>query len=167
MSKSVKRLSVSAVLTALSVALLYMSSILPTGRLAVCALSAVLPAIAALLYGTKWAVLVYIASSLLSLLILPSKVMAIIYALMLGHYTVVKALIERLQSPVAVWALKLMVFNVCLAICCALYVFVFSLTLPYQLWIVFIGGNVVFIIYDTALSGLINGYILKLVEKIR
>lgn len=167
MNIGAKRMAVCSVLTALSVAVLFLSSVLPSGKLAVCAVSALLPAVAMILYDTKWAVLVYSATSIISMLILPTRAVALIYTLILGYYTITKSLIERLEKPVLEWFIKIIVFNIGVLALYLIYVYVFKSELLYALWLLLLGANAIFILYDIALTRLFNGYLLKIIEKLR
>ena len=162
LKKRTRALALSAMLTALSVLLLYLASMLPSAKLAVTAVAGLLPAAAVLLCGYGWSALVWVATSVLALLLLPEKGPALGYALVLGPYPICKALIERLDRLVLEWILKLALFYALLCV----YYFAFSkfflelVTLPARLvpWF-FLAGGVAFVIYDIAFSRLIGLFV--------
>lgn len=151
-----RTLATAALMTAVSVVLLYAASVLPTGRLALVAIASILPAAAVLSGGIKWGLLVYAATAALSLILLPNKTAALLYAVLLGHYSLLKSLIERLNRLVLEWILKLVVFNVLLAAVYGLCRMMGLLVeLPWAIAALALAGNVGFVLYDLAFSQLI------------
>lgn len=149
-------------LTAVSVAALYLAAILPSGRLGVTAAAALLPAAAVVSCGAGWALGVYAATGLLALLLLPAKGPAVAYLLVLGHYPVLKSLIERLRNLPLEWGLKLTLFY---ALLLAFYfgfraLFLELVTVPAQ-WTVllFLGCGAAFVLYDLAFTRLIAQFV--------
>lgn len=113
--------------------------------------------------------MIYAAVSLLSIFIAPDKEAAVMYILILGYYPVVKKYIEKINKLVIEWILKLVLFNITViaAWCIVMYV----LQIPddsmgmlgqYGPYILLALGNVTFIIYDIALTGLIGMYMQKI-----
>ena len=166
-----KKLAFGAILTALSAALLWLGSVVPTGRIALVALASLLPAAAVLHFGLPLSFLVYAASALLSLLILPDKTCAVAYALVLGWYGPVKSIIERLDRLVLEWVIKLVLFAV---VACVFY-FVFTAmflslisisALPFA-WLVIPVLLAAFVLFDVAFTGLIAMYQQRVAKHIR
>ncbi len=157
-----KKLAFGAVLTALSVALLYFGGLLPTGRIAMVAVASLLPAAAVLHAGLGLGFLVYCASALLSLLALPDKTCAVAYALVLGWYGPVKSLIERLDRLALEWSIKLALFSLVSAVFYFVFTALFTAllpveSLPFAALIIPI-LLVAFVLYDVAFTGLIGFY---------
>lgn len=154
-------------LCALSVLMLYLSSIAPTLRLALIAIAGILPAVIVLRFGLASGFTLYAAVSILALLILPDKGTALLYIFLFGHYPMFKYLIERLNKMALEWVFKLALFNVLstaiLMLFTALVTDVFaSMTdrFPSQ-WaipILYLAGNVAFVIYDIGFTGLISAF---------
>jgi hypothetical protein len=152
-----RELALSAMLTALSVVLLYAACLLPTGRLALLAVAAMLPAVAVLAGGCRWGLLVYGATTLLSLLLLPNRLPGLVYAVILGHYSVVKSVIERLKRPAAELILKLLVWNGTLAVAWGLAKGLGLLaTLPYSPVLLVVLYNLAFLVYDLVFTQVIT-----------
>lgn len=118
-----KRLTVAAVMTALTVVFMYISSVIPSGRLTFAALACMCTTVVVAETGPGYALISYFASSVLSVLFAP--VIGWLYAGLLGWYPSAKCLIERLRSVYLQWAVKLAAFAVPLA---ALILFVEGLT---------------------------------------
>lgn len=161
-----KRITFSAMLLALTVICLYGASALSTGRLAALALASLFVAVSVYQYGVRTGVTLYVAASLLSLLLVPKRMYVSVYILFVGYYPIVKLYIERLRKLWAEWILKILAFNTALA---ALY-FVFRaffmpsvspavLTLLVQYaGLILLGLELAFIVYDVALSYMIGFY---------
>lgn len=155
----VRKLALSALLVALSTALLYGASLLPAAQLAVIAAAGLLPAVAVIHCGLGWSAGVYAASSILALLLLPDKLAALWYLLVFGHYGILKSLIERLKRPAVQWGLKLAVFAAVMGLMYLLFRSQFLAALPeYSVWILFAALLVCFVLYDIAFSALISVY---------
>ncbi len=160
--KKTRLLARCAILTALSVTLLYLAGVLPAASLTLAAFAAVLPAAAVLQGGLRWGAMVWLASSALGLLLAPDKSMALLYALVLGHYTITKSLIERIGCLPAEWALKLLTFNLLLAGYRLLFGSFFEQSTDgirvgtAALWLIL---NILFVLYDIGCTGLIATYL--------
>ena len=78
-----------------------------------------------------------------------------------GLYPVVKSRLEQLKSRTAEWAGKLVYFNAALTLLWFAFRELFLPALPEwmsaQAWVLYLAGNVIFILYDIALSRLIGG----------
>ena len=153
------KLTKAALLTALSVVLVCAASWLPTGRIALPALAALITAAAVIESGTLWAWGHYAAVCVLAFLLSPDKTMPLWYAFLFGHYAIFKHWIERLSSPILQWGLKLVVCCGCMVLLYLLFSAAFAAALPKipMYWLLpALGG--VFIAYDIAFSRLIGLY---------
>lgn len=170
MKANIRALTHSAILAALAVVLLFISAIVPSGRLALAAVAGLAALLALLAFGGKWALGVYVVSTALGLLLVPSKGSAILYAVFLGYYPALKCIIERIRSCAAQWTVKLASFN---AILIAMFLLARAIltdalsALPQSvpLWLLWIGMNVVFVVYDLGLKGLIRIYVRRFTGK--
>ena len=81
-----KKLALCAMLTAISVVLLYGASLAPTLKRAITAMAGLLPAAAVITCGLGWSAGLWIAVSVLSLIVFPQKDTAVAYLLVFGHY---------------------------------------------------------------------------------
>lgn len=154
-------IAIGGVLTALTLVCLYAASFVPAIELTLYALSSIF--IPAMMIETKgkggW--VLYIACSLLALLILPNKVGAFPYIFFFGIYGIVKYYIEKIKSPVVQIALKLAVFT---AIMVIFYFFFYNLffgviSLPnLPILVLLVAGEIMFILYDAILSLIITYY---------
>ncbi|MBN7774624.1 hypothetical protein [Clostridium aminobutyricum] len=156
-----KMIAIGGVLLALTLVCLYAASFVPAMELSLYALSSIF--VPAMMIETKgkggW--ILYIACSILSLLILPNKIGAIPYIFFFGIYGIIKYYIEKIPSPVVQVILKLTVFT---AIMLVFYNFFYSLffgviSLPdLPILAILAGGEVLFILYDALLTLIITYY---------
>lgn len=164
------RVALCGVLAALSLVLLWLACLAPSGRMGVVALAGLVPSAAVVAYGLGAGFLCYGAAGILGLFLLPDKGCALLYVLFFGLYPMVKNLIERLRRLVPELICKLIFFNGILA------VFLFGLAglllpmLPDYLSTpvpVFAAGNLAFLVYDYGFSKLITAYTPRLRGAVR
>lgn len=110
-SRGVYRVALTAVLAAVSLILLYLSTLLPTGRMGIVALAGLTPAAAVVSSGVGAGVLCYAGTGILALILLPDKGGALLYLLFFGLYPIVKYAVERLRRLPLELFLKLVFFN--------------------------------------------------------
>lgn len=158
-------MALCGVLAALSLVLLWLACLAPSGRMGVVAVAGLVPAMAVVSYGLGAGFLCYGATGILGLFLLPDKGCALLYVAFFGLYPMVKNLIERLHRLIPELICKLVFFNVVLAV----FLFVLSgLLLPMlpdylsSPAPVFAAGNVAFLLYDYGFSKLITAYAARL-----
>ena len=110
------RTSVCGLLSAASLALLAVGSFSGTLELSAAAAASLAVVYIRIEFGTVPALSVYACVSLLSLLLLPQKTGALVYALGAGAYPVFKAFAESRFRTVPGWILKLAFFNAALTL---------------------------------------------------
>ena len=168
-----RKLALAAVLTAFEVAFTYIACVFPTGQLGFLGVASLFGISAVVELGVAAGAVVYVASALLGLIMLPSKTLAILFAIFFGPYPVVKALCEKLggsgkSGRVAEWAIKLIFFNATLTVA----VFALRMTLfnvgdiSFGIPAVYLIGNGVFLLFDIAVTRAIIFYMAKIHPKI-
>lgn len=169
-SKKTWTVALSGVLAALSLAFLYLASVLPTGQLGIAAVAGLFPMAAVISAGWKAGLCCWIAAGLLGLLVVPGKGVALLFLLFFGLYPVVKSLIERLRKLVPEWICKLILFNADLWVCLQVTGGILLDSMPVQLqqlWLLWPVLNVVFICYDIGLSKLAKVYMVRVDQRLR
>ena len=177
MSRS-KRLSLSALVTALCVICLAGSVLLPRVTLSLAALAGLFPAVTVIVCGYGWAAGAFAAASLLALLLLPDKTASVWFVFFFGHYPLWKALIERLQTktgkPILGWALKLLGFAICMVMIYVVFEVLFFEAIPLDLTQITAGPVILivallaaFVVYDIAFSILIGWFRIKVLPMLR
>ena len=158
--------ALGAMLTALGVTMMYLGAVTDVLDLSMCALASFICTFALLEFGVGYAVSISTATLLLSLMLLPSKIVAFEYALM-AAYMILKPRMERLDRIFA-WLIKLLYINasLVLGLVAAKYVFM----LPDDgIWInvAFVAlGNVAFVLFDLACTKLIILYVYRLRKRL-
>lgn len=144
----VRKLTVSAILTALAAVFLVLSATMPTARLSLFFMSNVSIAAVVLVAGVRYALLAYAATVLCALFLYPSNLSIIAFAVLFGYYPVLKLYIEKAHSLWAEWSIKVLVFCV--------FVFgsmLFIKEIPWYIWgALFVG----LVLYDILLSYVIT-----------
>lgn len=153
------RTSVCGLLSAASLALLAVGSFSGTLELSAAAAASLAVVYIRIEFGTVPALSVYACVSLLSLLLLPQKTGALVYALGAGAYPVFKAFAESRFRAVPGWILKLAFFNAALTLVIAAGTYLLSLSLGFGFAVLtYIAANAAFVVYDVALTMLITLY---------
>lgn len=168
MKNTTKKLTISAIMTALAVAIMYVSSFLPTGQYGFAALASLVGYAAVIEAGLGGGIFVYVGASVLGLLIAPVKMSALLFALFFGYYPVIKSLAERIKNRVLGWVLKLAVFNGALTLILLVFKelvfdYVSKIGNTFLFYIIF---NVIFIAFDYGISKLISFYMMKIHKKV-
>lgn len=168
--ESAKQVALVGMITALSLAFLYLATLSPAARLGVTAIAGVFPAGAVVSAGVGAGFFCYGATGILGLLLLPSKSCAILYLMFFGLWPMLKSLLEHLPNRGLEWVCKLLVFNGILTV---LLLGLREVLLPFlppvleQGWMIFAAGNVAFIIYDVGFSKLIGLYMTRVDRVLR
>ena len=159
-SSKAGRTALGGVLAAGSLAVLWLACVTPTGRLGVAAAAGLFPIGAVLLADRGAGFLCWAAASVLGLLILPDKGVALMYLCFMGLYPVVKSRLEQCASRPLEWVGKLACFNAALTLLWVAFRGLFLPALPEWLagkvWLLYGAGNLVFLLYDWGLSRLIG-----------
>lgn len=158
------RVALVGLLTALSVIVLYLTALVPTGRLGLVALAGLTPAAAVVSARLPAGLFCYAATGILGLFLSPDKGSVLLYLLFFGLYPLVKCWIERLRKAPLEWVCKLAFFNAILTICWFFFRAALLLGLPNYfntLWVLYLLGNVVFVVYDFGFSKLISLYVAR------
>lgn len=120
--------------------------------------------------GKRFAVTLFAATAILSLLITPDLEAKWLYVCFFGYYPILKAVAETRRSRAAEWGIKIGTFNIAVV---AVYAIIsrlgFSLNefavtgiaLPVTLGAFLLAGNVVFVLYDVALTRALPLYFLR------
>ena len=157
---STREIARGGLLAAAATAWLYLGGVMPQIGPAACIMAGVASAIPLLRRAqVKTAVLLYLLTSVLGLLLTPRKLVAAAYVLLFGLYPIVKFVIECRLPVFTQLSGKLAYFNVVLVIAgvlvaCGLFP---QLQLPgiFRLAGLWIAANIGFIVYDIGLSRLI------------
>lgn len=169
--KQTKYLTVSAMLCALGVILLSLGSLVDVLDITMAVLASLFCVYAVIEIGGAYPWLIWLVTSLLSLLLLPMKTPALFYALFAGFYPILKEKLEKRSRPVS-WVLKLVVFHVSLGVIVLVLRLFFPATLDmgrirWMPLVLYLSCVACFVLYDYALSHMITFYLVKLRHRFR
>lgn len=156
--KKAKLTAFCGMVTALSVVLMAITTILPVLMYVLPLVTGVAVLIVSEVSNKRWGAGVYLATSLVSLVLLTDKETALAYALFFGYYPLIRNALEGLPKLLR-YMLKLVVFNAAAVMIGAVGVFVLGLpadeysefgkaTIPILLGL----ANLVFVLYDAIFS---------------
>lgn len=171
--KQSSKIALGGIIAALSVVLMLLT-VIPSMTFVLPAVSGVLLMIMVIEVNKRWAFMVFIAVGLISIFIVPDRMAAAMYLLFFGYYPILKALLEAKLPRALRVVLKLAVFNA--AILAAYYLLTFIMGVPVVeldfllergiplagvIAIVLIAANLIFLIYDLALTRLVEAYLTR------
>jgi len=160
-----KKIALSGVISALALVIMALSSFLSVASYSLAALAGVVLILLVIEAGNRYAVAAYFIVSVLSILLLPDKETAVLFILFMGFYPILKALFEKISNIFIEYAAKFALFN--LAVVLFYWVVtkllniefmdtgIFKMSLP----ILLIFANLVFGLYDYALTKIISLYL--------
>lgn len=153
-------------LTALGVVLLTAGSLFQTIDLTMAAVASLCVVLAMIELGGREALLIYIATSILSLLLVPQKLIAAEYVLFAGLYPLIKSLAEHLTTLFS-WVVKLIFANLSLTLLVLAGKLLFSMPIESG-WLMaatYLLVNVTVVVFDIALTKLITFYYVRLQKR--
>ncbi|MBR3879084.1 MAG: hypothetical protein IKJ24_03065 [Clostridia bacterium] len=182
-SERTKKLTLGAILASMGVVLLTVGGLVEVLDLSMAALASFFCIFAVIEMGKGYPLMIYAVTGILAVLIMPQSLSGWIYLLFFGYYPIVKAKLERLPTTLA-WVLKLAVFNAAVTVYAAICYFLFfgELELLLLEFSTLFGGmniggvlvaiiyailNVIFVVYDIAITRIITLYLIKLRHRFR
>ncbi len=169
--KSTKRLTVSAMISALSVTLLYLGSFIEVLDITMAVIASLFSAVMVIEYGKGAPWSVFLVTSTLSLILLPQKLPALMYALFFGYYPIIKEYVEKTRSKLLSWAIKLVIFAFATALLLLLSkLFVAEVDMPAGTFMTVafvVLSALMLILYDLALTRMISYYIFRLRQRFK
>lgn len=162
--KKAKKITVSAILAALSVVLLWLASVFPILSLSLIAIAGLLPAVVVIECGLAPAAAMYAVSCILALLLAPDKSCAILYAVLFGDYPFIKYFAERVRLRPLSWCIKLLAANALLALLYFAFRSVLLSFVPGETVLVFglVMFNLIFVLYDICFTRLTAFYMARI-----
>ncbi|MBR5323105.1 MAG: hypothetical protein IKU48_06135 [Clostridia bacterium] len=155
-----KNIAFSAILCALGVIIMFLGAVIETIDITMAALASFLVIVCIIEVGGYMPFLVFATTSTLSMLLLPNKTVAVIYAMYFGFYPILKKYLERLPIIIS-WIAKFVVFNMAITI---YYIFLKDVLFPdinsIKLYLVLL-LNVIFFTLDLAQTLFITAYVRK------
>lgn len=153
-------------LAALGVILLYLGSLVEVLDISMAVIASLLCVVAVIEYGGGAPWMIYGVTAILSLVLLPNKTPAALYAIFFGFYPVLKEKFEKCNRVMA-WVLKEITFNAAMVVVGLVAVFVLlgpdnALVNPLAIGVAVVLCEIVFVLYDVAMTRLITFYLVTL-----
>ncbi len=158
MKNKTKNTAVCGLMTALSVVLMMLTTLVPIFMYVLPIVTGLLVLFTADFSNKKWGIGVYFSTAFLSLLLITDKEAALTYALFFGYYPLIKDIMEKLPKALA-WIFKFVIFNLAAVGIGAISFYLFGVSGEeydefgeYTIPILLIMANVAFILYDICLT---------------
>ncbi|MBP3592538.1 MAG: hypothetical protein J6K14_08655 [Clostridia bacterium] len=176
--RSTKKVTLSAMMCALSVVVLTLGAVFEAFDLTAAALASICITFINIEIGAPYTFIAWICTTLLSFLFFPQSMLWIEYLLLFGLYPVLKGYIEKLPR-LAWWPIKLPLYNLCLFLMAEGMGFILGVdffgiegdwrnifSMGAQIWwesplILLIIANIAFVAYDLFLTMATRVYMLK------
>jgi len=160
-----KKIALCGILAALTLVMLYIGG-MTVFDLCTIVVGALVTMIVAVETGAKFAWLYAAVTSIISLVILPSKLFAIEYIILGALYPIMKMYFEKCRALIA-WPIKISFLDTALMFVLAIGKKIADggADLPEFGYITMLIASVIFVIYDLALSFFISFYMVKLRNK--
>ena len=182
-SKKTKKLTMSACLAAMGTVLLIIGAFIEVLDLSMAAFASFFCIFAVIELGKGYPWMIYAVTGILAVILMPQGLGGWLYILFFGYYPIAKEKVEQMIKPVS-WLLKLVIFNVSVTIYALICYFLMFGQIEQLLgeFSTMLGGmetggllvaiiyavlNIVFVVYDFALTQLITLYLVRLRKKFK
>lgn len=164
----VKKIALGGILLAFTVICVFLAATLPTAKLSLYAISSLFMAVIIIESGVKAGWVFYLASAILSALLVP-RLEVIPFIVFFGVYGLVKLYFERVHNRVIEYILKLVYFNVCLALGLIFLkeIIMNGVSLTAPVYIVAAVLEAVFLVYDYIYTLFIRFYGTQLKQRLK
>ena len=156
-----RKFTVASIMSALAVVCIFGSAYLPTGRIALLAITSMCVLVTVAECGVRYAWIQYAATSLLSILLIPFKFQVLLFVALLGYYPILKLHIEKIGKMWLEWLVKVLFFNALLIVVYFIFKYfllqyvsfgaIFDVVIS-NICLVILIAEVVFVVYDYLLS---------------
>ena len=116
----------------------------------------------------NWAIATYIAVALLCPLITPNLQASILFIIFMGYYPILKFGLDQKKNRVLAWMIKFAVFNAAMSLFFVIFTFIFTSQDmlegmgsfgKYAVLVLWLAANFFFLLYEYALTQLIDLYV--------
>ncbi len=169
--KKTKPVAICGLLAAMSLALMFLGSVLWVFTYVAPLMCSLIIAIICDVAGKKYALITFVAISVISVFFLPDKECALTYAFFFGYYTIIKDSLEKIKPKLFSFLVKLLIFNAGVVSSQALLIYAFGIPLDnpwgkFGIVILMALANAVFVAYELMLSRLMMLYEVKYKSKV-
>lgn len=171
--KNSMKIAVCGIFTALSVVLLFFGGIMVLFIYMMPMITSAFMIMLRQTFGVSSAVITYISTSLISIMLVPERECMLMYVLFFGYYPIIYPVLERIKPRIFRSLLKIIFFNSMLCFIQLTLIYIFGIPLlekgeGYILLIIsFVLFNILFVIYDVVVKLGAVLYKQKLEKRIR
>lgn len=156
-----RKFTVASIMSALAIVCIFGSAYLPTGRIALLAITSMCVLVTVAECGVRFAWIQYVATSLLAILLIPFKFQVLLFVALLGYYPILKLHIEKIKILWLEWLVKILFFNGLLIVVYFIFKYfllqyvsfgaIFDVVIS-NIWLVLLIAEIIFVVYDYLLS---------------
>ncbi len=170
------RIALGGIVSALCLVTMFLAGVLPALYIVLPMIAGVLMMIIAEEVSKSWALLTYIAVSILAMFITFDKEAALLFILIFGHYPILRLYTEKMPLKWLRRLVRMLIFNVCVITYFYVTVYIFGLDEMleefddygrYGAYIMLGMANIIFVLYDLNLDNIHRRYKKKLAVKLR
>ena len=123
-SDRTKKLTLCAIMSAIGVVILTLGSFVEVLDLSMAAIASFLCIVAVIEIGGVYPWMIYVVTSILSVILYPAGTAGWFYLVFFGFYPIIKEKLERLNKTL-LWIFKILVFNASVAFCALVAFYIF------------------------------------------
>ncbi len=155
-----RKLAFAGIMTAITVIILFFAMVIPNLKLVLYGISSLPMAAVIIECDKKTGFIFYLATAILSLILIPNKIAVLPYVTVLGLYGLIKTWAEKSPNLILEWLIKLIYLNAAGALYLWLLIKIFmpNIHFPISLWLIIIGSQICFVIYDFIYSYCVSFY---------
>ena len=170
------RVALGGIVSALCLVTMFLAGIITPLYLLLPMIAGTLLVLIAEEVSISWALLTYIAVSLLSLFITADKEAALIFIMLFGHYPILRYYLQKIKLSPLRFAVKLMIFNICAVSFFYVTVYIFGIKQMiedmndfgrYGSIALLVVCNVIFLLYDFNLDVVYKVYIKRIMPRFK
>lgn len=170
------RVALGGIVSALCLVTMFLAGVLPALYIVLPMIAGVLMMIIAEEVSKSWALLTYIAVSILAMFITFDKEAALLFILIFGHYPILRLYTEKMPLKWLRRLVRLLIFNACVIAYFYVTVYIFGLDEMldefddygrYGAYIMLGMANIIFFLYDLNLDNIHRRYKKRLAVKLR
>ena len=147
-----QKIATGGLISALSLLFLYLCSVVPSGKIAMICISSFCIGLCVALINIRFSVVAYIAVSILGLILLPNKIIPLLFILFFGNYPVAKLFLEKITNTYLMWLVKIIVFNIYAVVTYFMVTRFIDVEINFAVPIIILIANFAYVIYDFAFS---------------
>ena len=162
------KVALGGIISAVCLLAMFCSGFLPMLDYAIPTFAGFLMVVMIVEVDRNWAIATYIAMALLCPLITPNYQASVLFIIFMGYYPILKFGLDKMKNVVLKWVIKLLVFNAAITVFFLLFTYVFvgedmlegmEKFGAYALVILWLAANFFFLLYEFALTQLIDLYV--------